>query len=93
LLVTGGSFVGDLGALWLEAWYFFGGAGFEEDSEGGAESRSRREEVDVLERRGALLEVFGNFGDAALDISGEFMLILVCYGQRIIVWTTCLWIA
>jgi hypothetical protein len=72
--VTGGSFVGDLGPLWPETWYFLGGAGFDEDSVGGAESRSRREEPDVLERRGAL-EVFGNLGDAALYTSGEFMLI------------------
>jgi hypothetical protein len=87
-LVTGGSFEGDLGSLWPEAWYFLGGGAFDEDSVVDAESRSRREEVDVLERRGAF-EVLGNLGDAALDTSGEFMLILACYGQSLIVWTTC----
>jgi hypothetical protein len=80
LLVTGGSFVGDLGALWLETWYFLGGTDFDEDSVGDEESRSRREEVDVLERRGAF-EVLGNLGDAELDTSGAFMMILVCYGM------------
>ena len=90
----GGSFAGDLGALWPETWYFLGSADFDvdEDSAGDPESRSRREEVDALERRGAF-EILGNLGDAELDTSGEFMLILVCDGQRIIVWTTCLWIA
>jgi hypothetical protein len=88
--VTGGSFVsdlgalwpeGDLGALWPETWYFLGGAGFDEDSVGDAESRSRREEADVplLDCRGAL-KVLGNLGGGELDTSREFMLI------SIIVW-------
>jgi hypothetical protein len=84
LLVMGGRFeasvVVDLGALWPEVWYFLGGgAGF--DSVGDEESRSRRDEVLVLERRGALV-LFGNLGDAELDTSGEFMLILASCGQR-----------
>jgi hypothetical protein len=86
LLVTGGRFeasVVDLGALWPVVWYFLGGAaGF--DLVGDEGSCSRREEVLVLERRGALV-LFGNLGDAELDTSGEFMVILVSSGQRSIV--------
>jgi hypothetical protein len=94
LLVTGGRFVGsavvDLGALWPATWYFLGGPDL--DSVGDEESRSRREEVEVLGRREAFT-LLGNLGDAELATSGEFMLILASCGQRSIVWTTCLWFA
>jgi hypothetical protein len=94
LLVTGGRFVGsavvDLGALWPESWYFLGGLDL--DSVGDEESRSRREEVEVLGRREAFT-LLGNMGDAELVASVEFMLILASCGRRSIVWTTCLWFA
>jgi hypothetical protein len=83
LLVTGGRFEASATVLCPEAWYFLGG-GTAFDSVGDEESRSRREEVLVLERRGALV-LFGNLGDAVLDTSGEFMLILASYGERSIV--------